>query len=235
MAKNYYLVLGVSPQATIREIKNAYRKLAKKYHPDHHGADAVPFLAIQEAYAVLSDPARKKMYDRSLGDRKGPAPQGRPNPAGVGSPVEAEPLVPERGRGRAERIRPDERFSRFPGSGGFLFDLLRDGFPRSCRQRSAGLPGRRIEIRLTPMQAQRGGSIRLLVPVLIRCPSCMGNGFISAHPCGRCGGSGIMEDDCPVVVDYPPGTPHGYTVRLPIDQHGVHLGTLTVRFAISIW
>lgn len=62
--KNYYDVLGVSEDATLEEIKNAYRNLAKKYHPDSSGSDEDKerFQEIQEAYAVLSDPDKRKMY-----------------------------------------------------------------------------------------------------------------------------------------------------------------------------
>lgn len=63
--QNYYDILGVRRDATQEEIKNAYRKLAKKYHPDSSGTqdDREQFQRIQEAYAAVSDPKRRKMYD----------------------------------------------------------------------------------------------------------------------------------------------------------------------------
>jgi curved DNA-binding protein len=64
--KDYYTILGVSKSASAEEIKKAYRKLALKYHPDHNkgdkGAEA-KFKDLSEAYAVLSDPEKKKQYD----------------------------------------------------------------------------------------------------------------------------------------------------------------------------
>ena len=62
--ENYYEVLGVSRDATQEEIKKAYRKLAKKYHPDSSGSqkDKDRFSEIQEAYSVLSNPEKRKMY-----------------------------------------------------------------------------------------------------------------------------------------------------------------------------
>ncbi len=64
--KNYYKILGVSKSASSEEIKKAYRKLALKYHPDHNNgnnsAEAM-FKDINEAYAVLRDPEKKKQYD----------------------------------------------------------------------------------------------------------------------------------------------------------------------------
>ena len=63
--QNYYEILGVSRDATQEEIKNAFRKLAKKYHPDSSGSpeDKEKFQEIQEAYAVLSDPDKRKTYE----------------------------------------------------------------------------------------------------------------------------------------------------------------------------
>jgi len=68
--KDYYYLLGLKQTATLEEIKDAYRKLAKKFHPDVNGGDtffAERFKDIQEAYDVLSDSNKKLKYDSSLG------------------------------------------------------------------------------------------------------------------------------------------------------------------------
>ncbi|MDW7758394.1 MAG: DnaJ domain-containing protein, partial [Desulfuromonadales bacterium] len=67
MTKNYYDVLGVAKEASAEEIKKAYRKLALKYHPDKNPGDKKAeerFKEITEAYAVLSNPDKKKQYDQ---------------------------------------------------------------------------------------------------------------------------------------------------------------------------
>ena len=55
MAKSYYAILGITSQASPRDVKTAYRRLAKELHPDRYGGSARPFLDIQEAYSVFSD------------------------------------------------------------------------------------------------------------------------------------------------------------------------------------
>lgn len=74
MTKNYYQILEVSEDASPEAIKKAFRKLAKKYHPDTNGGDqtaAVRFQEINEAYSILGDEEKKKSYDekRKYGDR----------------------------------------------------------------------------------------------------------------------------------------------------------------------
>ena len=97
-AKDFYKVLGVSEKADGDEIKKAYRKLAKKYHPDANQGDdkaAERFKEVGEAYSVLSDPKKRKQYDqmRKLGSFGfGPRPGGgtRP-PGGPGAPSPSPP------------------------------------------------------------------------------------------------------------------------------------------------
>jgi len=64
MGKDYYQILGVSRQASIDEIKKAYRKLAHKYHPDKKGGVEEKFKEVNEAYEVLSDPQKRSSYDQ---------------------------------------------------------------------------------------------------------------------------------------------------------------------------
>jgi curved DNA-binding protein CbpA len=70
MAKSYFDILGVSPDATTEEIKNAYRRLAQQYHPDHEGGDSCTFRDVQEAYNELADPEQRQRHrEHSSGER----------------------------------------------------------------------------------------------------------------------------------------------------------------------
>lgn len=230
MPENYYLMLGVSPQATISEIKRAYRRLAKQYHPDHHGPDSVPFLTIREAYSVLSDPVRKKSYDRSLRDRI----QSRSSREAVGkySPDEFEPLVPVRrqhGGTTISRAGPGSTPTAFAGP---LFDLLAGRFPRSLRYRTADPTSPHLVVPLTPSQALQGGQVRLRIPGILRCPSCRGWGVVHGTACRRCAGRGTVTTTYPVTVRFPPGIPDNYTVRVILPPTGMGNRVLRVRFKL---
>nr|WP_320190089.1 DnaJ domain-containing protein [uncultured Desulfobacter sp.] len=70
MPKDYYLVLGITSDATLDDIKEAYRRLAKEFHPDHYGDNHSPFLAVQEAYSILSDPIKRQTHDLEVLSQK---------------------------------------------------------------------------------------------------------------------------------------------------------------------
>jgi curved DNA-binding protein CbpA len=74
MPKNYYLLLGLSPGASLEEVKTAYRRRAKELHPDYSGQSNEPFQEIQEAYSILGNPSRKREYDHRLEEIRSAAP-----------------------------------------------------------------------------------------------------------------------------------------------------------------
>ncbi len=89
---NHYLVLGVLPDASLEDIKRAYRRLVLKHHPDRGGdADAEKFKQIQAAYETLSDPARRRAYDAALRRERPAAPRPRRPP---GARCAVEPIGP---------------------------------------------------------------------------------------------------------------------------------------------
>ena len=70
MTQDYYLILGITADASQTDIKDAYRRLAKEFHPDHYKGNHRPFQAIQKAYSVLSDPDRRRRHDERGQNRK---------------------------------------------------------------------------------------------------------------------------------------------------------------------
>jgi curved DNA-binding protein CbpA len=89
MAKSYFAILGISPNATVDEIRSAYRRLAKEFHPDHYSGSSERFKDIQEAYSVLGNRRRRREYKQSI--RKVP----RRTPLRPTRYPEPEPLIPE--------------------------------------------------------------------------------------------------------------------------------------------
>lgn len=89
MAKSYFAILGVSSHSSCDEIRSAYRRLAKEFHPDRFEGGTGPFKEIQEAYSVLGDAQRRKEYERSLSKL-----QTRRHKINIVR-TEPEPLIPE--------------------------------------------------------------------------------------------------------------------------------------------
>ncbi|HWV58391.1 MAG TPA: DnaJ domain-containing protein, partial [Longimicrobiales bacterium] len=184
--KDYYKILDVPETASADDIKKAYRRLAKKYHPDANANDpgaAERFKAIAEAYSVLSDPERRRQYDqvRSMG----------PFP-GFGGP----------GADAGQRAPGGFRFSMDDlsdlGGLGDLFSSIFDGTRRRRGRTTAAERGRDVEyvLDIPFLTAARGGRVTLTVPITEECATCSGSGNAPGsrpRPCSECGGSGMIS------------------------------------------
>lgn len=115
----YYEILGLKKNASQDEIKRAYRKLVRQYHPDHHpGTPSEKMQAINEAYAVLSDPQKRREYDLTTGVRVEPPPPRQPGAKPPPGPVQrrsAQTVEP-----RKRTTVPDyETFTDYPEDAGW--------------------------------------------------------------------------------------------------------------------
>lgn len=235
MAKNFYAILGVSPTATFDEIRSAYRQRAKRYHPDYFGKDSSPFLGVQEAYEVLGDPSSRNSYDRSLREaglkiRSGQA----PDPVIIRSRnASVEPLKPA---GRAMdlgSIFPQTSFRSYRPSFPEMFDALWNFIDRPPETKSERFRTLTMEIRLTRDQANRGGRVRIQVPLQHACPTCNGSGDAGPFQCWNCGGSGFALNEFSLEVDYPPGIQDHYRIAMPLDRYGIRDLCPVLLFRIS--
>jgi DnaJ-class molecular chaperone len=231
--KNYYLILQVNSEASPDEIRTAYRRLAKELHPDHYEGGAQPFQALQEAYATLSDPERRRAYDRSLqADRARTAPRRTgAEPLRRSSPA-PEPLIPDRDPVDLGRLSLSRSFHSYSPSFDEIFDRLWQNFDL-VRPKIEDIQALNVEVKLTPLQAFNGGRVRLVVPARLACPNCRGHGGVGWFECLRCDGTGLVEGEYPVTVKFPPGTPNNYAVEIPLDRLGIHNFYLVVIFKIS--
>ena len=248
--KDYYEILGVTQDTSKQELKKAYRKLALKYHPDKSkepGAEE-RFKEISEAYAVLSDPEKRKQYDRY-------------GHAGIDQNYSYEDIF--RGVDFGDIFR-DLNIGFDFGIGG-IFDQF---FGRSRRGRSAPLRGRdiRYDIQIPLEKAYTGTTQDLRVnrteqcttcdgmgvkpgsrPVtcsrcqgkgqiqhvqrtgfgqfaqIMPCPECQGSGQIIKDPCLTCGGQGVIKKQRNIRVKIPRGVQTGTNLRLAGEgEAGVH-------------
>ncbi|MEX0912151.1 MAG: molecular chaperone DnaJ [Gemmatimonadota bacterium] len=185
--KDFYKILGVAENASADEVKKAYRKLAKQYHPDANPSDAGAaerFKEVSEAYSVLSDSKKRQQYDqvRKYGGLGGFRPGGG---AATGGGPQAESFS----------------FEDLGGLGG-LGDIFGSIFDFG-RKRGAGTRaqspqrGQNVEyaVEIPFETAARGGKITITVPVSEPCGTCVGTGAApgtSPTTCPECKGSGTV-------------------------------------------
>ncbi len=187
MAKDYYETLGVPRTASIDEIKKAYKKLAKKHHPDlNKSPDATEkFKEINAAASVLGDPKKREAYDRFGSTGEGFAAGGE----GFGF----SDFGGFAGMG-AENVDIDELFERFFGGSSFGGFGLGGGSRSRRRQRRGSDLVYELEVSLE--EAATGVLKTVTIPRMEKCPECNGSGAAtedSIRECGECNGSGMVQ------------------------------------------
>lgn len=198
---DYYATLGVSKNASDDEIRKAFKKMARKSHPDHNPDDPQAeerFKRVNEAWQVLSDPNKRKIYDRygAAGLREGFDPN----------------MHEQSGRGFG-----GGGFSGgFGGFGGGFDDFSFEDFfggGRSQRQRRA--PAEKVlSLSLTFEEALNGATRQVSVSRKRPCSACGGSGMLASSTCGVCRGAGALVDDQSVEVRIPQGAATGDRIRL---------------------
>ena len=205
--QDYYEILGVGRNATEKEIKTAYRKLARKWHPDLHTAKdkdkaEEKIKQINEAYEVLSDKEKREKYDR-LGANWRTGQDFHP-------PPDMDGFHFYTGTDSA-------------GAGGFsdFFETLFGGganFGRTGRtsRKRGPLRGQDLEseLELTLEEAYRGGEKSLQLSAREVCQACGGAGYEANSFCARCGGTGATASTKTLSVKIPPGVNDSSRIRL---------------------
>ena len=213
MAKDYYETLGVSRTADQKQIRQAYRRLARKLHPDVNpgdkGAEA-RFKEVNAAYEVLSDAGKRKKYDR-YGDRWEYADQ-----------FEA---AQRQARGRAHgRPGGREEFtfefsdvdSPFGQGLGSIFDLFRGGGRRARPQpRATEAP-----VEITLEEAYSGTTRVFELTSQERCPTCGGSGEVAGAACHVCQGQGVVMKPHRIEAQIPAGVRDGGRVHIRSGEMG---------------
>jgi curved DNA-binding protein len=210
--QDYYEVLGVARDSSAEVIKKAYRKLALKWHPDRHQSGdekkaqeaEAKFKGISEANEVLSDPEKRKKYDR-FGENW----------------QQGQDFQPESG----EQTMSQEEFeAAFGGDGGFS-DFFQGMFGGQFKQDVGGRPKRharyhfrgadvRAELGLPIADALAGGKRSFQIPTRVSCPTCGGTGSLNQHVCPTCAGLGQVHKQQTIELQIPANVRDGMKLRL---------------------
>lgn len=244
MGKDYYEILGISREASAEEIKRAYRKLAREYHPDVNGNGPEAeekFKDLGEAYAVLSDPQKRQHYDRY--GSEGPGDFGIPpdfdifdifnqafgfggggRRAAPGRDLQLELTIDLEevltGATRTASLTRRVTCTTCNGSG------ARPGVPPETCQTCGG------QGRVRQMQQGFFGNM----VTVVACPHCRGRGSVIREFCEVCGGSGLQTATEDFTIEVPPGIESGQ--HLQYEGHGDmgeggYPGDLYVRILVA--
>jgi len=224
--RDFYQVLGLPRTASPDDIKKAYRRLARQYHPDlHAGAKKAEmekkFKELNEAQEVLTDPEKRKKYDQYGADWE-----------------QAQAFEKSRqqagGQGFGGPWGSDGGYSR-PGSGGAGSEQFSDFFESLFGNRSrggagrsgAGMPGEDIEtdVQLGLREVLTGVTRRVNLREPRTCSTCQGSGTVRSRSCITCQGAGMTTESKTIEVRIPAGVQDGTRVRVAgKGQPGTHGG-----------
>ena len=206
MSEDHYTLLGLRRDASLDEIKKAYRKLAMLHHPDrtqNNPRDTELFKAVAAAFATLSNPEKRAEYDRLLAS----AEQRAANPRARRTRTTAS------NGGRQHTPFGDVLEEFFQGWG--EWPLERDD--------------RVLEITLTSQEARTGVTVPVDIPWKDQCPLCQGSGLAPFSICTRCRGSGYSHGSRRITLNVPAGVASGTTQRLCLANNYL---TIVVRVIV---
>lgn len=216
MARDYYEILGVKRDATEKEIRSAYRRLARKYHPDVNPGDKAAeatFKEINAAYEVLRDPDKRKKYDK-YGDRWEMADQIEEAQRRAGT-YDFFRQGPTAGRRTGTTGGAPFDFD-FELGGSDFSDILGGLFRGRGRTAARRARGEDLEhpVEVTLEEAYHGTTrmIQLQVPEV--CTVCSGTGRVGNATCATCDGLGSLIKTSRLEVKIPPGVDTGSKVRI---------------------
>ncbi len=144
MAKRYFAILGISSNATANEIRSAYRRLAKKFHPNHYASGSETFWEIQEAHSVLGNTRRRREYEQKISK------VALKRPLRSTRYPEPEPLIPDERPIEMGEISPVRSFQSFTPSFDEIFDWLWKNFSDLDQPKSNRVQNLTLEVTLTP-------------------------------------------------------------------------------------
>ncbi len=215
--KDHYQTLGIKRTASEKEIKSAFRSLARKYHPDTNQGDPTAedrFKEINEAYEVLSDTSDRRIYDRYGDDWRAY------RDAGFDGTEPEQPTRSARTGTYSSGGNSSTRFSQtytdddFGSLFGSFFGGSSGGTGTTFQRRPS--KGQDIEqaVDVTFDEAFKGTERRFEIQSPEPCPQCKGEGIVNGAICSRCQGSGTVIRPRQIEVTIPAGVTEGQRIRV---------------------
>jgi len=213
--KNHYQTLGVDQDASEGDIKKAYRKLARKYHPDHNQGDKAAeerFKEVAEAYSVLSDAKKRRLYDSPADPFSA---MGFNFFGGRQSHRSRRPDRSMPTRGQDLKFVKDIPLYYFIAGGKVVFDLVFNDMCVECNgtgssewKECTDCNGEGIRVH----SSRQGNTFFTRTDT---CQACRGLGELGIEKCTGCDGKGLVETKKEITLHIPKGSSDGYVERQP--------------------
>ncbi len=258
LRKDYYQILGVDKTATPQEIKKAYRKLARKYHPDVSGDNPQfrqRFNDVTEAYKVLGDPERRKIYDGGGVEQAWFNESNFGNIKDIFEKTYRQQQEQAKSEGASERPKTPPKSSAGKQSDksrfnfGDIFSHIVDSVqtrldpedkePETVKKKpkETKAPSLDIEqpLEITLEEAWKGTRKTVSIKREKPCVLCGGAGQVSGQSCHNCFGKGIVQSSRRIEVAIPSGVRTGSKVRVSGEgnSQGDHSGSLFLRIELA--
>lgn len=208
--KNYYSILGVTPDSSDAEIKSAYRKLARKYHPDVNPYGTARFKDITEAYETLSDAKKRIHYDTVNGFFKSSPKQEKQHTSS--NKADSEYKKQASFQNHTEPKMSKEEFSKK------INDIFEEfSKPKLKKEKTTPKRGEDLyeDIFVNIKEAVNGAERIINVMHSTACPNCKGRKFINGSLCHLCKGTGEKVEHKKITVKIPKNVKNGTKLRIP--------------------
>lgn len=242
--KNYYEILGVTPDVELSELKSVYRRMVRKYHPDINPDGEAVFKSMTEAYETLSDDKLRKQYDTLNGFFKTSETTENPQNTYRKSFKNSAPQPEENPEKTVEQ--PEIKFKNKKCEEKPFTEIINDiidGFSQAARPKAPKPPKSKkgediiTDVTITLKESILGVHKLVNVVHTERCKKCGGRKFINGTKCQKCGGKGEITHHQKINVTIPPHIKDGAKLRLAGEgkrgQNGGKNGDLYLKITIA--